>query len=386
MKSFVSTVIDKPTILTPDDGYHYFFGYYDLPATDLSGRHLCHRVSFMDRMQEATDVAELGYVKDGIFTGFAKTTAWNFQQGALLQFHPTKSDTVYYNSVENGVFCTVEQDLCTGAKRCTDRPAAAISADGKWGLGIQFGRVFAFRPGYGYAGLTDPYADVCAPAEDGVFLIDMETGRSRLLVSYAQMQEPAGFDPDKKILVNHINFAYDSDRYAMLVRDFPTPEKQGWSTTLMVGNRRGDIKSVLKNTFVSHYRWANERELVVYCTIDEKPSMYLIDTESGAWRELDTPYFCRKGIADIHCNLLRDGKYIIGDGYPIEGYRYLIAYNRESGASKVLLGAFSVAPPVVDVRCDLHARFSADGRFVTYDTTENGKRQIAAIPTDVLSF
>ena len=386
MKNFISTVLEKPQILTPNDGYHYFFGYYDLPATDMRGRHLCQRVSFMDRMQEAEDVAELGFVKDGVFTPFATTTAWNFQQGAFLQFHPTKSDTVFYNSCENGVFCTVEQSLVTGEKKRTERPAAAISDDGKWGLGINFARVFAFRPGYGYAGDTDDYADINAPAEDGVFLIDMETGRSRLLVSYAEMQQIAGFSAEKKILVNHINFAYDSDHYAMLVRDFPSPEEKVWSTTLMLGDRRGSIKTVLQNTFVSHYRWANARDLVVYCTIDGKPSMYLIDMESGAWKEMDTPYFCRKGIADIHCNLLPDGKYVIGDGYPIEGYRYLIAYNRETGASKTLFGAASVAPPVVDIRCDLHARFSADGKWITYDTTENGVRQIAAVPANVLDF
>ena len=154
----------------------------------------------------------------------------------------------------------------------------------------------------------------------------------------------------------------------------------------MLGDRDGNIKAVLSNTLVSHYRWANDRELVVYCTVEGKPSMYIIDMQSGAWKELDTPYFCRKGIADIHCNLLPDSKYIIGDGYPIEGYRYLLAYNRETGASKVLFGAATLPPTVVDIRCDLHARFSADGKWITYDTTENGKRQIAAIPTDVLSF
>ena len=90
MKSFVSTVIEKPTILTPDDGYHYFFGYYDLPATDLSGRHLCHRVSFMDRLPTAEDLAEIGYLEDGRFVKIGETSAWNFQQGAMLQYHPSK--------------------------------------------------------------------------------------------------------------------------------------------------------------------------------------------------------------------------------------------------------------------------------------------------------
>lgn len=386
-KNVIGNFADRVRILTPDDGAHYFFGYYDVPATNMAGLHLCHRVPFMDRLPTSGDAAELGYVKDGVFTRIATTTAWNFQQGAFLQFHPTKKDTVCYNSCQNGAFCTVTHDLKTGEKSYTDRAAAAISADGKWGLGINFGRVFAFRPGYGYADFTDECADVNAPDKDGVFLIDMETGQSRLLVAYSDMGE-AGFPPEDKIMVNHINMSPDSKHYVMLVRNFPDPkaERKGWFTSLVLGDLEGNIRTVLSNTFVSHYRWVNDRELIAYCTVEEKTSMFLINMFSGAWQELDTPYFCRRGLADIHCNLLPDGKYVIGDGYPIDGYRYLIAYNRETGASKTLLGAKSVTPPIVDVRCDLHARFSADGRWITFDTTHNDRREIAAIPADVLNF
>jgi hypothetical protein len=386
MKSFLSTVVDAPKILTPDDGYHYFFGYYDLPATDKQGRHLCHRTAFMDRMQEATDEAELGYVKDGIFTPFAKTRAWNFQQGALLQFHQRKPDTVFYNYEENGSFFTVEKSLVTGEEKRTDRPAAAISDDGKFGLSVNFGRIYDFRPGYGYAGLKDPYSNENAPSEDGVFLIDMETGKSRLLVSYPEIQKIAGFESDKKILVNHINFSRTSNHYAMLVRDFPTNGKRLWTTSLLLGDLEGNIKTVVANTMVSHYRWVNGRDFIMFGSLEGRLSMYIIDMFTGKWRELHTPYFCQEGLADIHCNLLPDGKYIIGDGYPINGYRYLIAYNRETGASKTLFGSKTATPPKEDARCDLHARFSQDGTMITYDTTENGKRQIAAIPMDVLNF
>ena len=41
-------------VFTPDDGYHYFFGYYDLQPFDSTERfHLMHRVPFMDRLPEA---------------------------------------------------------------------------------------------------------------------------------------------------------------------------------------------------------------------------------------------------------------------------------------------------------------------------------------------
>ena len=65
-------------IITPDDGYQYFFGYYDLQPFDTSeSRHLCHRVRFMDRMPEPGDLAELGAIDlgTGTFVRYAETTA-----------------------------------------------------------------------------------------------------------------------------------------------------------------------------------------------------------------------------------------------------------------------------------------------------------------------
>ena len=45
--------------ISPDDGYNYFFGYYDLQPFDKSGeRHLAHRVKFNDRIPVKGDIAE----------------------------------------------------------------------------------------------------------------------------------------------------------------------------------------------------------------------------------------------------------------------------------------------------------------------------------------
>ena len=128
MSEIISDFKDSIKIITPDDGYHYFFAYYDMRATGdgINQRHLTHRVKFMDRQPEADDVCELGYLEDGRFVKFAETTAWNFQQGAMLQYHPFKEDTVYYNVCENGKFMTVTHNIKTGEKSYTDRAVACF--------------------------------------------------------------------------------------------------------------------------------------------------------------------------------------------------------------------------------------------------------------------
>lgn len=388
-KNFHSDYYDDIKIITPNDGAHYFFAYYDMRATVDDKKHLCHRVPFMDRLPVADDVAQIGYVEDGKFTLIAETTAWNFQQGAMLQYHPYLPDTIYYNVVKDGNFCTVTHNYKTGEKKYTDRATACVSPDGKWGLSVNFGRIYAFRPGYGYAGFVDEYADVNAPEQDGVFLTDMETGKSKLLISYKELAPYAHFAPEDKILVNHITFNKTNDRYIMLVRNFPTPERKGWLTSMIVGDLEGNVRTVLPNTYISHYNWLDGEKILAHCTVEgDKKSLYEINVLTSEWveYEYDVPYFNGQGGPDIHCSYSPDNKYVIGDGYPKNGHRYLFAYNVKTGKLITLLSVLTNSPAIGDIRCDLHARFVFGGKYISFDTLHNGKREIALISADTLNF
>lgn len=114
--------------------------------------------------------------------------------------------------------------------------------------------------------------------------------------------------------------------------------------------------------------------------------MYRINIRSGDAVEYDMPYFHSARNGDIHCNLSPRGEYIIGDGYDLDGYRRLMAYRVSSGKSVELFRVRTVHPPVVDVRCDLHARFVFGGKTISFDTTQNGRREIATVPAKILNF
>lgn len=393
MERIICEFKDKVKIITPNDGYHYFFGYYDMRATGdkINQNHLCHRVKFMDRLPNADDVCEVGYLKDNVFYKIAETTAWNFQQGAMLQYHPYKEDTVYYNVYENGEYKTVTHNFKTGEKSYTDMATACISMDGKYGLSVNFGRIFDFRPGYGYAGYEDPYKDVNVPADDGVFLTDMETGKSKLLISYQDMLEESGFTPEHKILINHITFSPDNKRFVMLVRNFRVPGTF-WSTSMMIGDIDGNFKTVIERTYVSHYKWVDNDKIVLHANLyPERPkyyNLYVIDVNDGSFEEYDHEYQQQTTYqTDIHCSLTDDGKYIIGDGYPRDGYRDLVVvdyakkYSKgEMKDSKVVLRAKTVIPTCGDIRCDLHARCVFNGEYVSFDSTHNDRREIVILP------
>ena len=148
---------------------------------------------------------------------------------------------------------------------------------------------------------------------------------------------------------------------------------------------------------MSHYVWLDDNHLIAHCAAEPydkewnwappNASMFCINMTDGTWEKWDMPYFrLLPGGGDIHCNITPGCDYVIGDGYPLNNLRYLTAYNMKTGAWRVLLRAKSLPPANIDVRCDLHARFIDDGKYISYDTTENGKRQIAVIPTTALNF
>lgn len=118
------------------------------------------------------------------FTQLAQTEAWNFQQGAMLSWNPANSDEIIYNVFEDGKYKAAIKNLKNNTVRYMDRPVANVSPDGKWGLSVNMNRIYDFRPGYGYCNIEDPWKNVNTPAEDGVFLVNMETGTSNQIISY----------------------------------------------------------------------------------------------------------------------------------------------------------------------------------------------------------
>lgn len=382
-------IIDLKTdckVISPKGG-QYFFGYYDLQAYDKSDRyHLCNRPRFIDRLPAAEDILELGYIDlfDGSFHGFAETTLWNFQQGCMLQWFGVSEWEVCYNLRRSERESTCIHNLKTGEKRYTDRPCACVSPDGKYGLSVNFARIFDFRSGYGYAGIRDLNAKVNCPPDDGIYLVDMQTGKSRLLISYADCwkQFPISGMENAKFVVNHITFNPSSNRFLFLLRNFPDSEVD-WYTTLITSDLDGNMCMLLKNTYVSHYYWKNDKQILAHCSPKDKKGLFLLDDCSGTYTELKSPYFND----DIHCIYSPDRKYIIGDGYAIhDSYRPLFIYNTETEKTEYLLKAETIVPRDINIRCDLHARWNRKGDKVSFDTTDRGQREICELDMSALNF
>ena len=368
----------KKKIITPSDGQHYFFGYYDLQPYSTDGkRHLCHRVAFCDRLPTAQDVAQLGYidVETKQFILLAKTCSWNFQQGAFLQWFE-RDKSIIFNDFDGQNYIARVVDMQGKELRRYQRPIAAIDVRNGLALSLNFSRIYDFRAGYGYINLPDASANENLPSDDGIFLLNLRNGESKLLYSYADLAQAFEESPftKQKLVVNHINFSPLGEKFVFLLRNFPQNGKR-WGTVLAVSDLNGNLRKLTNFEVNSHYSWKDEQTLMIYSGLPAW-GIYFIDTDNGN-RERLYNEMCDAG--DIHCNYAPDRKSFIGDGYPDkEKNRTLYYYSFEERSAKELFRVYSM-PVETDIRCDLHARWYDDGNKISYDTTENGRREIAEV-------
>ena len=370
-----------------------FFGYYDLPAVDAVGRHLCHRVRFRDRLPAPGDLAELGWVtvpreaqaanEEPRFQPFAKTHAWKFQQGAMLQWLPSPTDTCLYNTFENGRFGSCVHNVRTGAQRRFPLPVANVSRDGRKALCINMARVYDFRPGYGYEETPDPFADMAAPENDGVYLLDLTTGGSRLILSLAEvvrfLEQSGEKIGGRKVVINHITINPCASRFLFLLRTFPVEGK--WTTFLLTADAAGGgLRHHPVAGLASHYHWRDDDGMLFYANpaTGGHPELVLISDRTSARQTIDPAFF----LADGHCSYSPDKRWILYDSYPDtstpDWLRTLQVYglDRREG---ITLGRFRAEPytsQTVDLRCDLHPRWMPDGLSITFDSIHEGFRGV----------
>lgn len=361
--------------ITPQDEYEYFFGYYDLQPYDETGAlHLTHRVKFKDRLPTAQDVAEIGYidVAKKSFHKIAETRAWNFQQGALLVWYES-GKSVMFNDFDGEKYVTRVVSIDGQELACYDMPFGAVDKDREKGLSINFSRIYNFRPGYGYSNLKDAFYDENTPKDDGIFLVDMKTGEKKLLVSYEQMKTEFAEEPftSGKLVVNHITFNPSGTEFVFLLRNFPK-EGSKWGTVLAMGDLNGKIWKLTNFQVNSHYSFKDDETLAIFSCLPES-GVYIFNVKTGEkTRIYNETLDCR----DTHVNYSPDKTYFIGDGYTEAGeVRSLYRYDFKTKQADKL---FSVHTEVMatDIRCDLHARFAPNGEKISYDTTENKRREI----------
>ncbi|GAB3162773.1 hypothetical protein [Telluribacter humicola] len=382
------------------DGNHFcWFGYYDKFQTDPSGRYvLGQRVSFEGRSPEVNDVLSIGMIdlqNKNQWIELGTSHAWGWQQGCMLQWVPGSEEEVIWNDRatpgrEGDRYVSRVYNIRTQKSRTLPKAIYALAPNGQFAVGTEFNRIQNLRPGYGYAGVPDPYQAKKSPAEIGLYRLDLKTGKSKLLISIAEMaQTPHQGQSvaDNWHWFNHLLVSPDSERVEFLHRwrnvlaDRQRMATSDFVTRMVTARVDGSDRYIVDPSGnSSHFVWRDPEHLLVWTKpIGKEWGFWLLKDKTQESSHIGEEKMPVNGHNTYVPNT--NNEWVLNDTYPNQEriqtlYLYHIPTDR-----RVILGKF-LSPPQYkgEWRCDLHPRCNQQGTQVFFDSThEKLGRQMYSI-------
>jgi hypothetical protein len=376
------TMPDIPVRALTKGPHYHWFGYYDKLEFDVTDRYvLGNEVRFQGRWPQGSDTIRVGMVDmhdNDRWIDLGKTSAWCWQQGAMLQWLPGKESEVIWNDRDGDHYVSHILDVKTQKMRTLPHPIYAINPDSTYAIHESFERVYDTRPGYGYAGIPDSRANIPTPKDTGLWKMDMASGEEKLLYSYEQIaaiddgiSKPLG----KKAWLNHMLWSPSGKKFLILHRwELPKPNGDingPFATRLITMNADGTEPYVLDPYGqTSHFDWRDDDHIIAWSWHPSQgDGFYVYEDRTRNVAPIGRGQMDENG----HCTYLPGSKWILNDTYQDQlKYQHPYLYEVASGR-KVPLGHFCSPEQYHDeFRCDTHPRHSRDGRKVVIDSPHGG--------------
>lgn len=217
---------------------HHFFGYIGQCQTipwSGDGRYiLAMEIDHIDRMPRPDEAAKIVLIDtqhDHALIALDETHAWNPQQGTMFYWNPQAPRSQFFfndRDLQTGDVFTVLYDVEKRSRIREYRDSLApignsgVAQNGGQFLGLNYGRLARLRAVTGYPEARDWSRAHNAPDNDGIFVVDVDTGNRKLLVSYRQLaDEIKSLIPDVEqtaLFINHTLWNRPGDRIYFFVR------------------------------------------------------------------------------------------------------------------------------------------------------------------------
>jgi hypothetical protein len=358
---------------------HHFFGYYGMSPWNRSETHMvCLESSFHHRLPEPGEKASIGLVDpdNGAFSPLSETSAWNLQQGAMIHWNPVNADTeIIYNDLAGNELLSVNLNILNGQKKEFARPLSAVAIKGKYALSLTYGRLSRLRKVVGYAGTVDPYANEAHPEKDGVFLLDLETGESKLLVSIAEVFEKSvdayPLLAQRHMWFNHTVINPSGTRFLFLARS--RNEKGRLDSSMFTAKMDGsDLKLVIPfGSGVSHFGWRNDKEIIATFQLpgDNELKHILFSDGEEDFRIVGENFIIGNG----HCTFSPNGRWMATDRTNDQSRSQSLWLYDMKIDKGMILGTIPVNEQIFlhgDTRCDFHPRWNPSGNKICFDAID----------------
>jgi len=349
----------------------YFFGYYDRTPE-------CNGVVLMQEMNHNGLSVNI-VIKEGdkMETVIAESKAFNWQMGARAIW--IDEDTVSYNDFDGKKYICCWYSL---SKRSIikefDKPLQDYSKEGFF-LGVNYQRLRSYAKEYAYYCLPEmseqEYNDY---DNDGIWMVDVNSGETKLLLSIAQLLELEHIDRfvKGKHFVNHIMLSPSGKAFIFIHRYYVNGER---FDRLMYYDFK-NLKCLMNERIQSHYCWLDDENIFGYGEYREKRSFNACNVVTGTVTQHE--YLTQKHPRDGHPTVY--GDWIAIDNYPdLSRMQSLILYNYKTQRIYYVGEFYHDLKHKEYNRCDLHPRFTHDGKAIYIDTIYTGKRELCKIDVDL---
>lgn len=353
---------------------HCFMGYYDFEQIHNNKLIALSVDKKANPKHDKADIVCFDLYNPHEYSVIGDTGAWCWQQGSRIKWLQNRENCIICNDIERDKY--ISKIIDVNNKTCESiisEPLYDIASDESYGISLNFERSERLRPGYGYSVLKDKTSGECYPDNDGLWYVNISSGKKELLVSLYELAEE---DIDRDMYehyINHISISPNNEKIFFLYI-----KKELYSERRCTAGYIYDMKArrffPLNISGMSHYDWLDDNQIIYVAGMGGgKIGYFSIDISSLEKTQIGENIL----VEDGHPTCLSEG--IISDTYPHKNqYQELFYYDSRVG--KNVIGKFFHKPTFHhDERCDLHPRLSKtpEGFFLTIDTTcNNGVRSV----------
>ena len=378
-------------VVSTDRTLHRFF---DTSPISPSGRYLAlFRMPYEGRSPQPADVGEVVLVdlQSGQHRTIATSRGWEVQVGANVQWGRSDEE-LYFNDVDAKTWkaFAVCMNPVTGTQRQLDGTVFMVSPDGSTLASHNLVKSRLAQPGYGVVVPDDRLTKNIGPvADDGVYVTDTRTGRSRMLVSLKTIYETAvpSIRIEKPETCEYFCFQVkwnrQGTRLLTTVQWVPLGQSYGKRRRAVI-TMKADGTDI--RTAVTADQWARGGHHINWCPDGDHVSMNL---NVGADKTLDivTVKYDGSDMRSVfkpgsgHPSFRNDGRYIITDSYPYEptalgdGTIPLRLIDTQTGKCTTVVRVY-LSSTKGEFRIDAHPAWDPSGRYVVFNGFVNDTRKV----------
>jgi hypothetical protein len=380
-KSYTSKIISRqiPDQIvditdTFDPKKESFGGYYDKPLMNKQGQLLSHIPSLSSR-KIPSDKNPVKIVLTDIHSkhtiSIDESYSYNWQQGTRL--HWLNENHFIFNFFD-------EKQKQYGAKvYSTDKKSilreyplpVQESFKDEYYLALNYSRLMSMRPDYGYRNLPKLTSlQLNDLQNDGIWKVNFNDSKKILLHSLSEVMatKPKALFSKCNHNVNHLMINHSGTGFMFIHRYY-------------LGERRFDrllysdfknLRVVLDEEMVSHCCWIDDENIFGYFKNGGKNGYYTLNIVSMEIKSCAE--MTNLGYGDGHPSCFNN--WIAFDSYPDKSrMQTLSLFNLQSKKIIPLVQVYQSIKYKGETRCDLHPRFSTDGKYLTFDSVYKGKRR-----------